>query len=402
MLLPVVFLYSGCVIEGDEEISLTYHVTTGYGAAPVDSNVYNPGNTVTVMPIGDVNAPNNTIFYGWSTSDDGSGAFYKPNDTFTIHRDTTLYALWSGTGSTTYPTLFSTKAELETIAAVGNYALVADIGNINSVLLTSGAFTGKFDGRGHKVTVNITEPASNIGLFAAIGTNGEIKNLHVAGTIAVEDTGGNPLLSVGSIAGGSTGSFTIKNCRSTVNITVSSNADALYVGGLAGSALSGITVQYCYYSGQITSTYTGSADDYQHFVGGISTGVPSGTISNTVSEASITWTSSSVPYNSAKGGARQIMSRSSDISSGVSGSKRYTVLGVTATMTASSPVNQAANADYDGTAVNGASLGSEVWWRYTAEWSPVWGGDNPTVDKPWTWDVNAPAGAKRPKLFVFD
>jgi len=64
------------------------------GTVPVDSNVYEEGDTVTVLDKGDLVKTNN-IFVYWNTSSDGSGTSYDSSDTFLIGAEAiTLYAIW--------------------------------------------------------------------------------------------------------------------------------------------------------------------------------------------------------------------------------------------------------------------------------------------------------------------
>ena len=407
LLVPVVFLYSGCVTEGNEEVSVTYHLNNGYGDAPVDATAYSPGSEVVVLPVpADAAAPLGTTFYGWSTARDGRGAFYKPGAAFVINKHTILYALWTGDGTNAnYPKLASTKDELLTIGTHDNFALAADIDNMDTVLFTQNTpFFGTFDGRGHTITLNIdksgSETTKRVGLFAYNTSPSVIKNLNVTGTITVSVTAADSALleiAVGGIAAAIENTAAIKNCRSSVNITVTSDISYISVGGLIGAGYGKPTVEYCYYSGQLKSTYTGSANDYHHFISGITTYNAQGTMTHTVSEAGITWTNDNVGYAVAKGDARGIMRFTASTTSNVVLTDNYALGTVAMTDNLGTVTTQAANEDYDGAAVSALQIGSEVWWRYTAGWDDVWGGDRPTVDKPWTWD----AAAKRPKLAAF-
>lgn len=78
--------------------SVTYYDNgkDGGGAAPTDaSSPYDPNSTVTVL--GNVNSMTRTgyTFDGWNTKADGSGSDFTAGATFTITKDTTLYAKWS-------------------------------------------------------------------------------------------------------------------------------------------------------------------------------------------------------------------------------------------------------------------------------------------------------------------
>lgn len=89
--------------ENSDQYSVTYDgngATTGM--VPTDSKSYNESDTVTVLGnTGDLDktttvggVEKNFVFAGWNTNADGTGTTYQANDTFTITRNTTLYAIW--------------------------------------------------------------------------------------------------------------------------------------------------------------------------------------------------------------------------------------------------------------------------------------------------------------------
>lgn len=55
---------------------------------------YDYGSTVTVLD-NDFTAPTGKVFYKWNTASDGSGTYYKKDDTFTITGNITLHAIWN-------------------------------------------------------------------------------------------------------------------------------------------------------------------------------------------------------------------------------------------------------------------------------------------------------------------
>ncbi len=63
------------------------------GSAPVDSNAYASGATVTVLGAGTLTKTGNT-FAGWNTQAGGGGTAYSAGATFGIAGNTTLYAQW--------------------------------------------------------------------------------------------------------------------------------------------------------------------------------------------------------------------------------------------------------------------------------------------------------------------
>jgi uncharacterized repeat protein (TIGR02543 family) len=84
---------------------VTYHVTyDGNGAEgddpPVDETAYLSGDTVTVAP---AMTWEGYVFVQWNTAQDGTGALYAPDDTFSITQDTTLYAQWEAEPEATEP-----------------------------------------------------------------------------------------------------------------------------------------------------------------------------------------------------------------------------------------------------------------------------------------------------------
>jgi uncharacterized repeat protein (TIGR02543 family) len=64
------------------------------GSAPIDNNSpYLEGNLVTVLNQGNI-VKTGYSFLGWSTSSTANTATFTAGDTFTIHNDITLYAVW--------------------------------------------------------------------------------------------------------------------------------------------------------------------------------------------------------------------------------------------------------------------------------------------------------------------
>lgn len=145
-----------------------------------------------------------------------------------------------GTGDPNTPYQIGTKADLLALAAdTGDYGkcfiVTADINMEGQVFTTAivapggvNAFTGMFDGSGHKIIYYTINGESNfyIGLFGYIGSGGSVKNL------GLEDcsVSGNGL--VGGLVGDNRDS--ISNCYSTGSVSGSS-----YVGGMAGINYSG-------------------------------------------------------------------------------------------------------------------------------------------------------------------
>ena len=104
----------------------------------------------------------------------------------------------------------------------GNYILTSDI----TVSAPYGhAFSGSFDGGGHKVTLAISGD-SKLGLFSELSSGATIHNIITDGSVSGTDQ-------VGGIAGLSAG--TIENCLNTASVTASSE----YAAGIAGQCIGG-------------------------------------------------------------------------------------------------------------------------------------------------------------------
>ena len=139
---------------------------------------------------------------------------------------------------------------------------------------TTSQFTATFEGNGKKISklyIN-TSTLVRVGLFGAVGSGGEIRNLGIEGGSA---TGGRVFANVGGLVGYNGG--TIRACYATGSATggrVFAN-----VGGLVGYNNSG-TISACY----ATGSATGEARVY---AGGL-VGANSGTISACYSTGSVT------------------------------------------------------------------------------------------------------------------
>jgi len=91
------------VFEALPRFTVTYNGNghTG-GAVPIDGNSpYYSGSTVTVLDSGTLTKTNH-VFNGWSTGASGSGKNYSAGNTFTISKNTTLYAKWTDVSIPTY------------------------------------------------------------------------------------------------------------------------------------------------------------------------------------------------------------------------------------------------------------------------------------------------------------
>jgi uncharacterized repeat protein (TIGR02543 family) len=97
LLLSLLIMLIGCPDPVDEPS--TYSVTydgngSSAGTAPVDTNRYESGATVTVLDYGTLMRDGYTLRF-WNTNADGSGMTYAPGDVFTMSAmDITLHAIW--------------------------------------------------------------------------------------------------------------------------------------------------------------------------------------------------------------------------------------------------------------------------------------------------------------------
>ena len=96
-----------------------------------------------------------------------------------------------------------------------NAKMTADInlGTDKTMAGTSSSnYQGVFDGQGHTITINFEVTENYLGMFRYI-SGATIKNLHVTGTISTNYYG-----YAGGIVGVASGTSTIQNCQSSVNI----------------------------------------------------------------------------------------------------------------------------------------------------------------------------------------
>jgi len=157
----------------------------------------------------------------------------------------------------------------------GEYELTRDIDASATVNWNNGAgfepiggdwytpFTGKFDGKGYKITGLYINRSSEdyVGLFGCIGSGGEVKN------VGLEDVMVSGYGSVGGLVGSNYG--TVSGCYATGSVSGDSN-----VGGLVGSNWGG-RVNDCYAMGPVTG--------YTYRIGGLIGSMWGGSVTNTYS-----------------------------------------------------------------------------------------------------------------------
>lgn len=132
--------------------------------------------------------------------------------------------------------------------------------NINAVLLAdidyrgwreligneTNHYVGAFDGACHKITIDINEEGTALGLFRYVGKGGSVKNLHVDGVVCAHDQYAGGI--VGQLTGG-----TVSNCLATVEIKSDHMGDCSY-GGICGTTNGNATVMNCEFVGKINAS----------------------------------------------------------------------------------------------------------------------------------------------------
>lgn len=269
-----------------EARTLTYDANGGTGM--VNSSKVLEGATTTLNDGTVLTPPDGKTFAGWNTLPEGGGEFYAKNSKLTMPAgNLTLYALWSGDGSTKEkPVLITDVQGMKDIGANyenirKHYRLCNDLvlDNWEAIHCYSGGsnsepFLGTFDGGGHTLTLNGVKGirakfqgsgnASNyyFSLFAYIqGGEVEVRRLRVDGQITVNGTDESTYYYAGGICGYNEG--TITDCISNVTVTATGKMDVLEAGGIVG--YNGWRIYNCYATGEIKSTAT-----TQHvYLGGI-------------------------------------------------------------------------------------------------------------------------------------
>ena len=260
-----------------EARTLTYDANGGMGT--VNSSKVLEGATTTLNDGAALTPPTGKTFAGWNTLPEGGGEFYAKNSKLTMPAgNLTLYALWSGDGSTKEkPVLITDVQGMKDIGASDenrrkHYRLCKDLvlDNWEAIHYYSGGsnsepFLGTFDGGGHTLTFNGVKGIRTVfgkisntsyyffSLFAYIqGGEVEVRRLRVDGEITVDGTDESVYYYVGGICGYNEG--TITDCISNVTVTATGKMDALEAGGIVG--YNGWNIYNCYATGEIESTAT--------------------------------------------------------------------------------------------------------------------------------------------------
>lgn len=257
---------------------LTYDANGGTGM--VNSSKVLEGATTTLNDGTALTPPTGKTFAGWNTLPEGGGEFYAKNSKLTMPAgNLTLYALWSGDGSTKEkPVLITDVQGMKDIGASEenrrkHYRLCKDLvlDNWEAIHYYSGGnsaepFLGTFDGGGHTLTLNgvkgiraVFQDISNasnyfFSLFANI-KNGEVSHLRVDGQITADGTDESTGYYVGGICGYNSTNSIITDCISNVTVTATGKMNVLEAGGVVGDNRSG-NIFNCYATGEIESTAT--------------------------------------------------------------------------------------------------------------------------------------------------
>lgn len=250
---------------------LTYDANGGTGM--VNSSKVLEGATTTLNDGTGLTHPDGKIFAGWNTLPEGGGEFYAARSTLTMPAgNLTLYALWSGDGSTKEKPVLITDAQgMKDIGASRenikkHYRLCKDLvlDNWEAIHYYSGGsssepFSGTFDGGGHTVTLNGVKPIRAdfgnfisgyfISLFACI--EGEVRRLRVDGQITVDGTDENAVYYAGGICGVNYYG-TVTDCISNVTVTATGKMGEFSAGSIAGWNGGG-SIFNCYATGKIES-----------------------------------------------------------------------------------------------------------------------------------------------------
>lgn len=266
---------------GSKDITLHEYRTLTYnangGTDTVNSSQVLESTTTTLNDGTGLTHPDGKIFAGWNTLPEGGGEFYDAGGTLTMPAgNLTLYALWSGDGSTKEKPVLITDVQgmkdVGTSSKKKHYRLCKDLvlDDWEAIHHDNGffndPFSGTFDGGGHTLTLNgvkgirTTFQGSSgtisgyfFSLFAYI-ESGEVRRLRVDGQITVNGTDESADYYVGGIYGHN---FlgTVTDCISDVTVTATGKMSTLYAGGIAGYNISG-KIFNCYATGEIESTAT--------------------------------------------------------------------------------------------------------------------------------------------------
>jgi len=180
-----------------------------------------------------------------------SGGTGEPNDPYQIADANDLLDL-AGTIAD-YNKCFILTADIDVEGQVFTTAIIA-MDTSSDYDFQGTAFTGTFDGNGHRITNFAIDGGSNkyLGLFGYINTGASVKNLGLE-NCAVSGGSGSSLTG-SAYVGGLVGHIeygSISDCYSTGS--VSGSSDSQVVGGLVGDSLYG-SISNCYSTGAVSGS----------------------------------------------------------------------------------------------------------------------------------------------------
>lgn len=254
-----------------EARTLTYDANGGTGM--VNSSKVLEGATTTLNDGTALTPPTGKTFAGWNTLPEGGGEFYAARSKLTMPAgNLTLYALWSGDGSSeSNPVLITDVQGMKDIGAsrenMGkHYRLCNDLelNDWEAIRHAEGGreslFFGTFDGGGHTVTLKGVKPTWSLtrkvyisSLFSLV--SGEVRCLRVDGEITVNGTESSSYYAGGICGYKEYSSSIISDCISNVSITITGTIVDIYAGGIIGFNGAGYTTN-CYATGEIKNTAT--------------------------------------------------------------------------------------------------------------------------------------------------
>lgn len=206
--------------------SVTYDANgADSGTVPVDPDKHALGTAIAVLDNTGNLVKDGKVFGGWNTAADGSGTTYSAGQTFSISKDTTLYAQWDDEANptTVAVTGVSLNKETTTLTVGGTETLTATVRPDDA---TDKSVTWSSD------NTNVATVDTN-GLVTAVGvgtanitvTSNSDSTKNASCSVTVNPATYNVLLTGGSnatISGGSTSQSELSGAMETVTYTANS------------------------------------------------------------------------------------------------------------------------------------------------------------------------------------
>ena len=278
--------WSATYNEAQNCIDLTWTITGTYDRVDVhyseNRGMKNPANTTTKI-IGNVGRIDTSgIRGGGETGNIREYAVFIDVIVDGLAEDGASFKIWNIPGmkvSKADPLIeIGTAAEFASVSGSGTYVLTGDITIPNTTHTAArtpiSSFTGKFYGNGHTVTINGMVAAENMGLFGSVsGDTALIRDLCVRygngiTPVSVSRTGVGHF---GGIAGQTTGKARLENVLVKGAFTYTQDTDEdYYIGGIVGLMTGTSTVSNAYSCLNLTveKTKTLTSTAFGH-VGGI-------------------------------------------------------------------------------------------------------------------------------------